>query len=261
MVLSTPISQRAVKTDSTVAQFVERASQNPPSREQLNSAKIHYQQKLLLACFDYQALHFSLKKLSKLLSQNLKLIQFSGFEIFETIEKQTLDEIIIVSGKFKRQLQLLFADNKVPEDDAKLQERVQKASHYFSEKLQSGLVEWLAAFNVDSDNKEIKKQINQIQHPRAVISLKIDGNAVPDNTELHTMIFIILYIGIILISTTLLAFLDIDNFTAFTGSVATIGNVGPGFGKVSSLANFASLPDMGKLILSLNMLLGRLYIF
>ena len=109
--------------------------------------------------------------------------------------------------------------------------------------------------------KSIKKQINQIQHPRAVISLKIDGNAVPDNTELHTMIFIILYIGIILISTTLLAFLDIDNFTAFTGSVATIGNVGPGFGKVSSLANFASLPDMGKLILSLNMLLGRLEIF
>ncbi len=172
MVLSTPITQRAVKTDSTVAQFVERASQNSPTQEQLNSAKIHYQQKLLLECFDYQALHFSLKKLSRLLSQNHKLIQFSGFEIFETIEKQTLDEIIIVSGKFNHQLQSLFANNKVPEDDAKLQERVKKASHYFSEKLQSGLVEWLAAFNVDSDNKEIKKQINQsasfLRHTLAV---------------------------------------------------------------------------------------------
>jgi hypothetical protein len=171
-----------------VAQFVERASQNSLTREQLNNAKIHYQQKLLLECFDYQALHFSLKKLSKLLSQNHKLIQFSSFEIldkiekqtldeiifeiFETIEKQTLDEIIIVSGKFKNQLQSLFANNKVPEDDAKLQERVQKASHYFSEKLQSGLVEWLAAFKVDSDNKEIKKQINQsvsfLRHALAV---------------------------------------------------------------------------------------------
>ena len=172
MVLSTPVTQRAVKTDSTVAQFVERASQNSPTQEQLNSAKISYQQKLLLECFDYQALHFNLKKLSKLLSQNLKHIQFSGFELLETIEKQTLDEIIIVSGKFKHQLQSLFANNKVPEDDAVLQERVQKASHYFSEKLQSGLFEWLAAFNADSDNKEIKKQINQaisfLRHTLAV---------------------------------------------------------------------------------------------
>ena len=176
MVLSTPITRRAVKTDSTVAQFVEHASQNSPGQEQLNSAKIHYQQKLLLECFDYQALHYNLKKFSKLLSQNLKLIQFSGFEIFETIEKQTLDEIIIVSGKFKRQLQSLFADNNVPEDDAKLQQRVQKAAHYFTEKLQSGLVEWLAAFNLDSDNKEIIKQINQgISFLRHTLAIKMAG--------------------------------------------------------------------------------------
>ncbi len=160
MVLSSPITQRAVKTDSTVAQFVEHASQNSPTQEQLNNAKILYQQKLLLECFDYQALHFNLKKLSQLLSQNQKLIQFSGFEILDKIQKQTIDEVIIVSDKFKRQLQSLFANNKVPEDDAKLQERVQKASHYFIEKLQSGLVAWLASFKVDSDNKEIIKQIN-----------------------------------------------------------------------------------------------------
>ncbi|RKZ69766.1 MAG: helicase [Gammaproteobacteria bacterium] len=176
MVLSTPITQRAVKTDRTVARFVEHASQYSPGQEQLNSARIHYQQKLLLACFDYQALHLSLKKLSKLLSQNLKLIQFSGFEMFEKIEKQTLDEIIIVSDKFNRQLQSLFADNKVPEDDAKLQQRVQKASHYFTEKLQSGLLEWLAAFNVDSDNKEIIKQINQgIGFLRHTLDIKMAG--------------------------------------------------------------------------------------
>ncbi len=172
MVLSTPITQRAVKTDSTVAQFVERASQNSPTQEQLNSAKILYQQKLLLACFDFQALHFNLKKLSKLLFQNIKLIEFSGFELVDKVEKQNTDEIIIVSDKFKRQLQSLFANNKVPEDDAKLQERVQKASHYFSEKLQSGLNEWLVSFNVDSDNKEIKKQIiqsfNSLAHTLAI---------------------------------------------------------------------------------------------
>ena len=41
---------------------------------------------------------------------------------------------------------------------------------------------------------------------------------------------------------------------------ATIGNVGPGFGSVSSLGNFGQLPDAAKYILSANMLLGRLEI-
>ena len=161
LVLSTPITQRSVKTDSTVAQFVQDASQNSPTQEQLDNAKIHYQQKLLLQCFNYQTLHFNLKKLSNLLRQNRKLIQFSGIEKLDNIERQTLDEIIIVGDKFTRQLQFLFSDNKVPEEDAALQDRVKKASHYFSEKLRSGLIAWLASFCVDADNKELKKLINQ----------------------------------------------------------------------------------------------------
>ena len=50
-------------------------------------------------------------------------------------------------------------------------------------------------------------------------------------------------------------------YTAFSASIATIGNVGPGFGEVSSLSNFASIPDAGKFVLTINMLLGRLEIF
>jgi trk system potassium uptake protein TrkH len=40
-----------------------------------------------------------------------------------------------------------------------------------------------------------------------------------------------------------------------------MGNVGPGFGAVGSMSNFASIPDLGKFLLSINMLLGRLEIF
>ena len=46
MVLSTPITKGAVKTDASVVEFVERANRNPPTQEQLNSAKILYQQKM-----------------------------------------------------------------------------------------------------------------------------------------------------------------------------------------------------------------------
>jgi trk system potassium uptake protein TrkH len=55
--------------------------------------------------------------------------------------------------------------------------------------------------------------------------------------------------------------MDVDGISAFSASIATIGNVGPGFGNVSSLGNFGGLPDMAKFVLSINMLLGRLEIF
>lgn len=109
--------------------------------------------------------------------------------------------------------------------------------------------------------KALVKQIKLIQHPRAIISLKVGGKTINENLENHTMIFIILYLFIIFFTTLLLSFLDVDIFTAFSSSAATIGNVGPGFGDVSSLGNYGGLPNFGKFILTINMLLGRLEIF
>jgi trk system potassium uptake protein TrkH len=48
---------------------------------------------------------------------------------------------------------------------------------------------------------------------------------------------------------------------AFSGSIACMGNVGPGFGSVGSLGNYSVIPDLGKLLLSAEMLLGRLEIY
>ncbi|MGD8595201.1 MAG: helix-turn-helix domain-containing protein [Gammaproteobacteria bacterium] len=165
MVLSTPISQRAVKTDTTVAQFVNHAGRNPPTQEQLNNAKILYQQKLLLDCFDYQSLASSLRKLTSQLRDNSDLIQFVGNETIGEMQKQVNEDIITVADKFQRQLQSLFKtaleQNQAPEEDPHIQERVSKASRYFTDKLQAGLIEWAYSFRFDTDNQEIRKQINK----------------------------------------------------------------------------------------------------
>jgi len=109
--------------------------------------------------------------------------------------------------------------------------------------------------------KAVGKQIKLIQHPRAIFLLKIGDKTIDEEIETHTMIFIILYLFIILVTTTLLTFLNVDLITAFSSSAASIGNVGPGFGDVSSMGNYSSLPSFGKFILTINMLLGRLEIF
>lgn len=109
--------------------------------------------------------------------------------------------------------------------------------------------------------KSISKQITTILHPRAVVTVKVDGYIISDQLVTQTILFIVLYVFVFFTSTFLLTAMNIDNMTAFSASITTLGNVGPGFERVSSMGNFGSLPDTAKYILSANMLLGRLEIF
>ncbi len=109
--------------------------------------------------------------------------------------------------------------------------------------------------------KLIGKQMKLMKHPHGVFVTKIDDKPISEQLEQQTTVFILLYIFTFFITTFILTAMNIDGMTAFSASIATIGNVGPGFGEVSSLGNFGSLPDAAKYVLSVNMLLGRLEIF
>ena len=107
----------------------------------------------------------------------------------------------------------------------------------------------------------VKKRILKIEHPHAVVKAKIDYMAVDNDVLEASLLFIIIYIGIVFISSALLTVMGVDIMTAFSASAATMGNVGPGFGPVGSIGNFAQIPELGKWILTGDMLLGRLEIY
>lgn len=176
MVLSSPISQRVVKTDQVVSHFVGQASRNPPTREQLDEARISYQQRLLQECWDLQCLRARLGKLGGLLRKNRRVLELHGSGAIDEIERQTMDEVIVVGAKFQRQLQSLYREARIPEKDDFLQERVRKASAYFTDKLQGGLIQWLRAFSFETDNKALRKTIRQaVEELRQAIAIKIAG--------------------------------------------------------------------------------------
>ena len=58
-----------------------------------------------------------------------------------------------------------------------------------------------------------------------------------------------------------LALMGLDLAIAVTSSIATLGNIGPGLGKVGATANWSHLPAFAKWVMSILMLLGRLEIF
>lgn len=109
--------------------------------------------------------------------------------------------------------------------------------------------------------KDVLRRIKTIEHPSAVITVKLRGVPLPNDLVEVTLLFIALYLGIVFLTTLVLTFLGVDALTAFSGSVATMGGVGPGLGEVGSMGNYSGIPTLGKWALTANMLLGRLEIF
>jgi len=109
--------------------------------------------------------------------------------------------------------------------------------------------------------KAIGAQIKKMQYPNAVVVAKINDTVIDNELMGSSILYISLYLSIVFISSLLLTALGVDGLSAFSGAATTMGNVGPGFGIVSSMSNFSQIPDLGKWILTANMLLGRVEIF
>ena len=99
------------------------------------------------------------------------------------------------------------------------------------------------------------------QHPNAVIRIRLDGILQEDRQVNTVTLFLTTYFALILLGTLTSALFGLDLLTAFSSSVAFIGNIGPGFGEVGSLDNYAAMPSLLKIQGSVLMLMGRLEIF
>lgn len=109
--------------------------------------------------------------------------------------------------------------------------------------------------------KLIRVRLKQQQHPNAVIRVRLDG-AVQDAEVLHSVTtFIVTYVLLILLGTIFGTILDVDLMTSFSASLASMGNVGPGFGLVGSMDNYSAMPVLFKFSNTMLMLFGRLEIF
>lgn len=104
-------------------------------------------------------------------------------------------------------------------------------------------------------------RIRRQQHPNAIIRIRVDGVAQDADMLNSVVVFIVTYIALILFATVNNTLFGQDLMTAFSSAVACIGNVGPGFGEVGSMGNFADIPAILKLQNSFLMLMGRLEIF
>ncbi len=105
------------------------------------------------------------------------------------------------------------------------------------------------------------QELRRIIHPRSVERLKLDGRIISPEVFTGIVAFTILYIFLALGGMLFLSACGEDLLTAFSAAATCLSNVGPGFGKVGPVYNFAFLPESALTMLSFLMILGRLEIF
>lgn len=106
-----------------------------------------------------------------------------------------------------------------------------------------------------------KKEFKRLIHPKSVNVIKAN-NEVLDDTIIHsTLIYISIFFVITFASVLLITIEGHDFETSFTSVVTCINNIGPGLGKTGPVGNFAFFSVPSKILLSLNMLMGRLELF
>ena len=109
--------------------------------------------------------------------------------------------------------------------------------------------------------QNVKNEFNRLMHPRAVLPVKVNGQSVSPSTISTVTTFAMLYIISIFVGWFVLMVLGLEMVEALGIAVSSIGNVGPGFGEIGSMNNFAAMPTVMKGVDALLMLFGRLEIF
>ncbi|MEG0779772.1 MAG: TrkH family potassium uptake protein [Oscillospiraceae bacterium] len=108
--------------------------------------------------------------------------------------------------------------------------------------------------------KSERRELRKVLHPREVHVIRADGHKVEEDTLVSVQLFFFAYMLILLVATLIVAWDDIGFTGAFSATLTSISNVGPGLGAVGPTDNFSILSPLSKVVLSICMLLGRLEI-
>ena len=106
--------------------------------------------------------------------------------------------------------------------------------------------------------KILKNEISKVLHPNAVIPVKHNDKAISTEVLRQVIIFAFQYLIIFGVSAIAVTLIEHNHTIGFTSTFAAIGNIGPAFGQIGPMGSFDSLQISTKVILTINMLVGRL---
>lgn len=109
--------------------------------------------------------------------------------------------------------------------------------------------------------KSINAEFRRRRHPSSMFRTRLDGNIVQNDTLSSVFLYIVVYIFVLMLSFLLVLSFGLDVSDAFSGTLASMSNVGKGIGNLGTMGNYSTLPAAVKYIFTFDMFLGRVEIF
>jgi trk system potassium uptake protein TrkH len=110
--------------------------------------------------------------------------------------------------------------------------------------------------------RTILQDVFRMVHPRAVTPLQIGERVVPETVRIAVLGLFAAWIGVFGIATFIVALQkELTPLSSVTAVAATLNDVGPGLGQVGATESYEIVDPLGRFVLTVCMLLGRLEIF
>jgi nucleoside-triphosphatase THEP1 len=159
IVLRSPLSEFSIKSDGFVREFAERADQEAAGSDDLNRAKIIYQQQLLAGLFDFRPLVKQMNRAVKFCQEHKEEITGDYEDVLMHCINNIREKIIPVSERFMIQLKDLTVLDPDAEKNIRLQDRLRKAAGWYLDEMENLILKPLGKATFDAENRVVKKGV------------------------------------------------------------------------------------------------------
>ena len=161
LVLSAPLSARAVISDREVDRFTETARRNEPDEQRFHSLQRAYFHELLTGLFDFQPLEQVLQHYVRLIDEHLYKLYPNQLTAYKEEMERFREKVIKVAQKFGMQYNRLIDAAQNYATDKTLQERIVAGAKYFKKEMEPQYLALIGDHVLATDNKELKKQLSK----------------------------------------------------------------------------------------------------
>ena len=109
--------------------------------------------------------------------------------------------------------------------------------------------------------KGVRAQLIKMAHPNAVVQVKSGGQVIEKDliSSVHTFLFI--YLVLTFLGSLFYAMTGMSMMESVSSSISMMGNMGLAFGENNSFYNFANAPQISKIVMGIQMIVGRLSLY
>lgn len=159
LVLGSKLTARSIISDTTVRKFSNKVSENQPDREKFKKSQFEFQRELVLELFDFSPIVQQLNYCLKIYTENAGSLHEGLKDCLEQLKNFVTTDLHTISDRFRPHIFKMLEIEPNIEENQPLQERIIKASKYYTEKIDTGVLSVLEDLVIVSDNRTVKKSL------------------------------------------------------------------------------------------------------